>query len=81
MQVLFRTIPKEEEEALRLRYAGSQAERSSANAKDRKASDKGAQGLLHLLCLCTAGRRSSFCLHDDSCNPPGNRYGQDVAGA
>ena len=42
--MLFRTIPKEEEEALRLRYAGSQAERSSASAKDKKASNKGARG-------------------------------------
>ena len=29
-QVLFRTIPKEEEEALRARFAGSQADRASA---------------------------------------------------
>ncbi|CAL8471724.1 g11266 [Coccomyxa elongata] len=31
-QVLFRTIPKEEEEALRARFAGSQADRASAAA-------------------------------------------------
>ena len=56
--MLFRTIPKEEEEALRLRYAGSQAERSSTTAKDKKASDKGAPGFLPLPHLRTAGRES-----------------------
>ena len=58
VQVLFRTIPKEEEDALRLRYAGTQAERSSA-AKGKKPSDKGMPflpcmpalpGCLYVLC-------------------------------
>ena len=42
MQVLFRTISKEEEDALRGRYAGTQAERNSAaGARDKKAADRG----------------------------------------
>ena len=42
MQVLFRTISKEEEDALRGRYAGTQAERNSAaGGRDKKAADKG----------------------------------------
>ena len=47
MQVLFRTISKEEEDALRGRYAGTQAERSSAaGAREKKAADKGARSRL-----------------------------------
>lgn len=48
MQVLFRTIPKEEEDALRLRYAGTQAERTSA-AKGKKPADKGKRNSLGLV--------------------------------
>ena len=46
VQVLFQTIPKEVEDALRLRYAGTQAERSSA-AKGKKPADKSTR----LFCL------------------------------
>ena len=47
MQVLFRTIPKEEEDALRVRYAGTQAERTSA-AKGKRPADKGKRSFLYL---------------------------------
>ena len=40
VQVLFRIIPKEEEDVLRAKYAGSQAERISGG-KDKNAPDKG----------------------------------------
>lgn len=79
--MLFRTIPKEEEEALRLRYAGSQAERSSASAKDKKASDKGVPGFLHLRHMRTAGRESVRCLPSISCSPQDTKHGRDVASA
>ena len=47
MQVLFRPISKDEEDALRGRYAGTQAERNSAaGAKDKKAADKGVRSRL-----------------------------------
>ena len=47
MQVLFRTIAKEEEDALRGRYAGTQAERNSAaGAGAKKAADKGVRSKL-----------------------------------
>ena len=47
MQVLFRTIAKEEEDALRGRYAGTQAERNSAaGARAKKVADKGVRSKL-----------------------------------
>ena len=47
MQVLFRTISKEEEDALRGRYAGTQAERNSAAGTGaKKAADRGMQSRL-----------------------------------
>ncbi len=57
VQVLFQTIPKELEDALRLRYAGTQAERSSA-AKGKKAADKGTQCLL----LVSPARLTHACV-------------------
>ncbi len=70
--MLFRTIPKEEEDALRLRYAGTQAERSSA-AKGKKPSDKGMpfttlngcvseRQVMHLTALC--------CTRVEGCSDP-----------
>jgi methionyl-tRNA synthetase len=41
--VLFRTIPKEEEDALRARFAGSQAERASAAAAAGTSGGSGAK--------------------------------------
>ena len=47
MQVLFRTIAKEEEDVLRGRYAGTQAERNSAaGAGAKKAADRGVRARL-----------------------------------
>ena len=41
--MLFRTIPKEEEEALRARFAGSQADRASAAASASSSAPSKAQ--------------------------------------